>query len=79
MQSTRPELGIDGLKNLYTTVPPKKEQDEIAKYLEIKCQLVNSLLSNKASQLELLKRQRQSLIYEYVTGKKRVPGYGKEA
>ena len=32
MQSTRPELGIEGLKNLIVVVPPKEEQDDIAQY-----------------------------------------------
>ncbi len=37
MQSTRPELGIDGLKNLKVIVPPLDSQKAIAEFLECNC------------------------------------------
>lgn len=72
MQSTRPELGIEGLKNLIVVVPPLDEQRKIAEYLDHQYENIDSIISEKKKQLELIQAQKKSLIYEYVTGKKRV-------
>ena len=72
MQSTRPELGIEGLKNLIVTVPDYNEQKQIADYLDRKCAEIDAILDDKRRQVEVMKEQRKSVIYEYVTGKKRV-------
>ena len=74
-----PHLTQHFLKNVTFPLPPMPEQEKIAEYLDKECTYINSALFIKQNQLDLLKRQRQSLIYEYVTGKKRVPGYGEEA
>ena len=72
MQSTRPELGIDGLKNLYVVVPPLEEQKRIASYLDKRVEEVNDILRVKREQLEKISAFKTSMIYEYVTGKKQV-------
>nr|WP_316618858.1 restriction endonuclease subunit S [uncultured Ruminococcus sp.] len=72
MQSTRPELGIEGLKNLVVTVPPLAIQHEIAAHLTECCSSINSVIDAKKRQLEMMSNYKNSLIYEYVTGKKRV-------
>lgn len=72
MQSTRPELGIEGLKNLMVVVPPLTEQIGIAKYLDKQCEKINSISSDKKKQLKQMQEYRNSVIYEFVTGKKRV-------
>ena len=72
MQSTRPEMGIEGLKNLVVTVPPLAEQRIIAAYLTERCSSINSVIDDKNKQLEKMSDYKKSLIYEYVTGKKRV-------
>lgn len=72
MQSTRPELGIEGLKNLYVMVPPLKEQQKIASYLDDRVEEVNHILKDKQKQLEKITAYKSSVIFEYVTGKKRV-------
>ena len=69
MQSTRPELGIDGLRNLLTVAPPVEKQREIAEYLDHQCTELNAAIATNASMLEKLKEYRQSIIYEAVTGK----------
>lgn len=69
MQSTRPELGIDGLRNLLVVVPPVEKQQEIATYLNHQCAELNSAIATNASMIEKLKEYRQSVIYEAVTGK----------
>lgn len=72
MQSTRPELGIEGLKNLIIVVPPVSEQKEISIYLDNKILNIDKIIKNKKKQLEKIKQVKISIIYEYVTGKKRV-------
>ena len=74
MQSTRPELGIEGLKNLMVIVPPLEVQIEIANYLDNCCAKIDGIIKTKQKQLEQIKDYRKSLIYEYVTGNKRVKG-----
>ena len=53
--------------------PPLSEQQNIANYLDKKCSEIDSLISEKKEQLENLASYKQSMIYEYVTGKKEVP------
>lgn len=50
------------------------EQLKIANYLDKKCNSINNLLNNKKEQIKRIEIYKQSLIYEYVTGKKRVKG-----
>ena len=72
MQSTRPELGIEGLKNLIIIIPPLDAQQCIAEYLDNRCAKVDEIIRTKKEQLSAIKKHRASIIYEYVTGKKRV-------
>ncbi len=51
----------------------EKEQKEIVDFLDKKCSEIDSLISDKKEQLEKLASYKQSMIYEYVTGKKEVP------
>ena len=52
--------------------PPYDEQRKIADYLDARTATIDAVLDTKRKQLDILKRRRQSLIYEYVTGKRRV-------
>lgn len=69
MQSTRPELGIDGLRNLLVVVPPVEEQQDISEFLNQQCAEINSVIDTNKSMIDKLKEYRQSVIYEAVTGK----------
>ncbi|MDT2954426.1 restriction endonuclease subunit S [Enterococcus casseliflavus] len=60
------------LKNTYVWLPPIKEQNEIAIYLENKIPTLDKMISEKEKIIEELKDYKKSLIYEYVTGKKEV-------
>ena len=62
------------VKNIYLVIPNKKEQQEIVDYLDKKCGEINILLRDKQAQIEKMEQYKKSLIYEYVTGKKRVKG-----
>lgn len=60
------------INNTIMIIPPIEEQEEIATYLDEKCTEIDSIIEAKeilAKELELYKK---SLIYEYVTGKRRV-------
>ena len=52
--------------------PEVKEQNEIISYLDKKCSQIDAIVKDKQEQLEKIKQHKKSLIYEYVTGKKRV-------
>lgn len=53
--------------------PPIEEQARIANFLDDKCGRVDSIIENKKTQLETIENYKKSLIYEYVTGKRKVP------
>ena len=72
MQSTRPELGIEGMRDLVVVVPPLATQERIAEYLDECCAKTDEILQTKKAQLDIMKKHKASIIYEYVTGKKRV-------
>lgn len=57
---------------IWLPCPPKHEQEEIANYLDKKCNQINKLIAIKKTKVERLKKYKSSLIYEYVTGKKEV-------
>lgn len=48
------------------------EQKQIAQYLDERCEKIEGLIIGKQKQLETIIQHKKSLIYEYVTGKKRV-------
>lgn len=58
------------VNNLYLSI---QEQQQIAKYLDEKTDIIDQIITNIQSQVERLKELRQSLINEVVTGKVRVP------
>lgn len=72
MQSTRPELGIDGMKNLKVIVPPLEEQSRIASYLDVETSKIDGVVKIKRNQLDRICSFKKSFVFEYVTGKKRV-------
>lgn len=60
------------LKNIILPIIPMKEQKAIFEFLNSKCNLINKIITEKEEALEYLQQHKKSLIYEYVTGKKRV-------
>ena len=70
--SAQPKLSQDNLKNYIIPIPPLSEQQQIAEFLDTKCEEIDSLIALKQTKIEQLKEYKKSLIYEYVTGKKQV-------
>lgn len=60
------------LLSLKIMVPPIEEQKASVAFLNYRCGYVDKILNDKQEQLNLLMQHKKSLIYEYVTGKKRV-------
>lgn len=60
------------LKKQHIPIPPPIEQEKIVSYLDKICETINWVANSKILQLELMRERKRSLIYEYVTGKKRV-------
>ena len=60
------------LGNMLVPWPGEKEREAIADYLGDRTAAIDAVIDTKRKQLDVLKRRRQSLIYEYVTGKRRV-------
>lgn len=61
------------LTNASVIAPPLVEQLQISDFLDAKCSVIYSSISDKQKQLDNLAEYKKSLIYEYVTGKKEVP------
>lgn len=65
-------LQADKFLNFSITVPSYEEQQEIANYLDKKCSAIDELIAKKEQYLSEIENYKNSLIYEYVTGKKEV-------
>ena len=64
-------------RNIRMCVPSYEEQVEIADYIDNKVREILVLIQKKEQYLVELENYKKSLIYEYVTGKKEVPGHTK--
>ncbi len=71
-KATIPHFTKDKLSQVPFAFPTIEEQSQIADYLDRKYNEIDSLISIKEKKIEKLKDYKKSLIYEYVTGKKRV-------
>ncbi len=60
------------LKDILLPVIPADEQEKIYGYLSKKCIAIDGIISEKQKALATIIQHKKSLIYEYVTGKKRV-------
>lgn len=71
-QATIQNIGADKYANLPVTLPPVDEQRTLIEYLDVACGNIDSTIAVKLSQLKLIQSHKASLIFEYVSGKKRV-------
>lgn len=72
LYTTVPIINNAYLGTIKIPYPPTDEQRKIVDFLDDKCQKIDEIVSSKTSHLELMQQHKKSLIYEYVTGKKRV-------
>ncbi|MDY4411209.1 MAG: restriction endonuclease subunit S [Prevotella sp.] len=71
-QTTLPGMTQSDYNNMTLPFPPLNIQKSIATYLDSKTSQIDSLISLKQQKIDELKDYKKSIIYEYVTGKKRV-------
>lgn len=72
--SAQPKLNKEDVKTVKILIPPIDEQEKIIKYLDKKCKDIDKIVEDKSNQKDKMEKYKQSVIYEYVTGKKRVEG-----
>jgi len=65
-------LNQDLIKNAFIVFPPVLEQQQIADYLDRTCSDINAMITEKQTTISDLESYKKSLIYEVVTGKRRV-------
>lgn len=70
----QPNISQQKIKNEHMLSVPIEEQTQIANYLDKQCSKIDSIIESKKEQLNKITEHKKSLIYEYVTGKKRVKG-----
>ena len=70
--STSPHVNISTIRNYYIPIPPIPEQRRISTYLFERCGAIDAIIKSKQSLIDDLESYKKSLIYEVVTGKRRV-------
>lgn len=70
--SAMPRITLTKLNTFIALEVPLSEQQAIASYLDEKTSQIDSLIALKQEKITELKDYKKSIIYEYVTGKKKV-------
>ena len=60
------------LSVLTVLLPPENEREQIVEYLDRKCELIDSVIAEKEALITEFEVYKRSLIYETVTGKRKV-------
>lgn len=72
VSATIQNIGADKYNNYSLPIPPMKEQQAIADYLDEKCAAIDALVAEKEKLIADLETYKKSLIFELVTGKREV-------
>lgn len=72
LYTTVPIINNAYLGTVKIPYPTTTEQYEIVCFLDMECQKIDEIIESKISHCKILQQHKKSLIYEYVTGKKRV-------
>ena len=72
MFTTLPILNNQAIGGLVLPIPREEEQLSIIEYLDEKCAGIDALIAKKQQYITEIENYKNSLIYEYVTGKKEV-------
>lgn len=67
-----PRASWDFISNMRIPFPSKIEQQQIADFLDKKCSEIDKIIEDKEKLIEKLTEYKKSLIYECVTGKRKV-------
>lgn len=71
----RQSVNWNDVKKLPLMLPSFELQNQIADYLDEKISQIDTLITEKENVISEYENYKKSMIYEYVTGKKRVEGY----
>lgn len=71
-KSTVASVRLPMLKDFEISLPPKDEQEAIVAYLDSKCATIDGVIAEKEALIGELETYKKSLIFETVTGKRRV-------
>lgn len=67
-----PKINKQELSKITVLLPPLSEQASIVSYLDRKCLLIDGVIAEKEDLIRELENYKRSLIFEVVTGKRRV-------
>lgn len=70
--SAQPNISSSEISDFKVGIPDDVVIQKCLKYLDNQLESINKLIQIKNQQIENINKQRQTLIYDYVTGKKRV-------
>lgn len=65
-------LNTENQKNIKITIPPMKEQRSIVDFLDEKCAAIDGIIAEKETLIADMEAYKKSLIFETVTGKRKV-------
>lgn len=72
VNTCRLKVSKDDLKKILIPIPPIEEQRKIVRCLKTKCTMLDTLVDEKQTLIADLESYKKSLIFEVVTGKRRV-------
>jgi len=70
--AAQPGIAVGVISTIKAVLPPSSEQKGISKYLDSICVQIDQLISEKEALIVDLESYKKSLIYEVVTGKRKV-------
>lgn len=70
--AAQPGLAVGAVKDLYVPLTPKAEQKSIVAYLDEKCSTIDGIIAEKEALIADMEAYKKSLIFETVTGKRKV-------
>ncbi|WP_257911200.1 restriction endonuclease subunit S [Campylobacter lari] len=65
----QPNISQDIIKNLKIPLPPLKEQEQIANFLDEKCKKIDLLIEKTEKQIKLIKEYKTALINQAICGR----------
>ena len=70
--AAQPGLSVGIMENLMSILAPRDEQKQIADYLDRKCSAIDEIIAEKEALIADMDAYKKSLIFETVTGKRKV-------
>ena len=70
--AAQPGIAVSVISNIKSVLPSFIEQKKIAKYIDSQCSEIDQLISEREALITDLESYKKSLIYEVVTGKRKV-------